>query len=180
MVAACGGSSLKGFHNVTVSQGKASSGSNTFHAAGMAITFTYPASLRARPLEQLLHTGGNTKNSSIAALGIDQLNFLAVSRTPVPGLVTKQDIGRLLGDFDALMTRLAQQPLHGMVVDLDGAPGIGYPRIPVPGLAGATSRVTYLFVGKGRYELQCQATKAHLAAIESACTEALATLKVSP
>jgi hypothetical protein len=36
-----------------------------------------------------------------------------------------------------------------------------------------------VFVGKDRYELQCQATKSGLATIDKACNQMLSTLKVS-
>jgi hypothetical protein len=177
--AGCGGGGTKGLQPVSVQQQKAVNGAKTFGAPQMAITFLYPASFRAIRINNVVNTAGKTKNSSIAAVGTDGANFLAVSRTPIPVALNAGNMHQALPAFDSLMSRLTRQSISGKVLDLDGAAAITYPRVPIPRLTGVTSRIIFVFVGKDRYELQCQATKSGLGAIEKACDRMLSTLKVS-
>jgi hypothetical protein len=179
VAAGCGGSGSKGFHPVSVQQQKAVNGTKAFGAPQMAITFLYPASFRAIQINNVVNAAGNTKNSSIAAVGPDKSNFLAVSRTPIPVAINAGNMHQALPLFDSLMSRLTGQSVKGKSLDLQGATAIVYPRVPVPRLTGVTSRITFVFVGKDRYELQCQATKSGLATIDKACNQMLSTLKVS-
>jgi hypothetical protein len=178
-VVGCGGNSTKGFRAVSVQQQSAVNGAKVFSAPQMAITFLYPARFRALRINTIVSTAGNTKNSSIAAVGTDGKDFLAVSRTPIPAGVNPGNIRQGLPTFDQLMKRLSGQSVKGKAMVIDGAAAITYTRVPVPGLAGVASRVTFVFVGTDRYELQCQATKSGLATIERACNQMLSTLKVS-
>jgi hypothetical protein len=177
--AACGGGQTKGFQPVSVQQQKAVNGTKPFQAPQMAITFLYPASFRTIQINNVVNTAGNTKNSSIAAVGTDGANFLAVSRTPIPIALNAGNMRQALPVFDSLMSRLTKQSMSGKVLGLDGVAAIAYPRVPIPHLKGVTSRIVFVFVGKDRYELQCQATKSGLGAIEKACDQMLSTLKVS-
>ncbi len=176
----CGGSATKGVQPVSVQQQRAVNGTKVFSAPQMAITFLYPANFRTLRINKIVNTGGNTKESTIAAVGIGAADFLAVSRTPIPAGVNARNISQGLPAFDSLMTRLVGRSIHGKVVTLDGAPAIAYPRAPVAGLNGITSRTTFLFVGTDRYEFLCQATKSGLSTIEKACGQMTSTLKVSP
>jgi hypothetical protein len=178
-VVGCGGNSTKGFRPVSVQQQSAVNGTKPFEAPQMAITFQYPAGFRALRINKIVSTAGNTKNSSIAAVGTDGADFLAVSRTPIPAGVNPGNIRQGLPTFDQLMTHLSGQPAKGKALVIDGAAAIAYPRVHVPGLAGVATRVTFLFVGTDRYEFQCQATKSGVATIEKACDQMLSTLKIS-
>jgi hypothetical protein len=179
-VVGCGGNSTKGFRPVSVQQQRPVNGARVFSAPQMAVNFLYPGSFRTLRINKVVSTGGNTKNSSIAAVGTDGTNFLAVSRTPIPQAVTAQDIRQGLPSFNSLMTHLAGHSMSGKALTVGGSPGIAYPRVPLASLPGVTSRVVFLFVGTDRYELQCQATKLGLSTIEKACDQMLSTLKVSP
>jgi hypothetical protein len=177
--AGCGGGGTKGFHPVSVQQQKAVNGTKAFAAPQMAITFQYPARFRAVKIESVVNEAGNTKNSTIAAVGTGETDFLAVSRTPIPVALNAANLHQALPLFDSLMSRLTRQSVNGKALDLDGAAAIEYPRVPIPRLNGVTSRIIFVFVGKDRYELQCQATKSGLDTIEKACNQMVSTLKVN-
>jgi hypothetical protein len=145
----------------------------------MAITFLYPASFRVIHINNVVNAAGNTKNSTIAAVGTSASDFLAVSRTPIPTAIDAGNVRQALPLFDQLMSRLTRRSVSGNVLELGGAAAIAYGRVPVPGLAGITSRITFMFVGTDRYELQCQATKSGLGTIEKACAQMISTIKLS-
>jgi hypothetical protein len=145
----------------------------------MAVTFMYPASFKPISISSVINTVGNTKNNSIAAVGTDEVDFLSVSRSPLNVAVTAANVNQAVAVFDSRMTRLARRPVSGKPLRLDGRAAIAYPTVPVPGLSGTTSRVTYVFVGTDSYELQCQAKSSGAAAIDRACDQMLSTIKVT-
>ncbi len=183
-IAACGGgatttrTTTRGPGNVNEQPSKAPDGQLTFSAPGMAIHFHYPAQFRAVALAASRRIAGSATRATHSAVAIGEYDLLIVSR--YPGLrypVTAANIGAVKPQFDAVISRVLGRRLRGAVGAAAGLPAIIWPREPVAGLpVKATVMITNVFVGKDEYELQCQATPAHLATIEAACQEMLATL----
>jgi hypothetical protein len=180
-IAACGGGSTttttKGPGNVNERPSKAPNGQLTFSASGMAIHFQYPAQFRAVALAPSRRIAGSTTRATHSAVAIGEFDLLIVSR--YPGLkypVTTSNIRTLKPQFDAVLSKVLGRKLRGTVGSVGGLPAIFWPREPVVGLpVKATVMIVNVFLGRNEYELQCQATSAHLATIESACHEMLAT-----
>jgi hypothetical protein len=180
-IAACGGGSTttttKGPGNVNERPSKAPNGQLTFSASGMAIHFQYPAQFRAVALAPSRRIAGSTTRATHSAVAIGEFDLLIVSR--YPGLkypVTTSNIRTLKPQFDAVLSKVLGRKLRGTVRSVGGLPAIFWPREPVVGLpVKATVMIVNVFLGRNEYELQCQATSAHLATIESACHEMLAT-----
>jgi hypothetical protein len=180
-IAACGGGSTttttKGPGNVNERPSKAPNGQLTFSAPGMAIHFQYPAQFRAVALAPSRRIAGSTTRATHSAVAIGEFDLLIVSR--YPGLkypVTTSDIRAVKPQFDAVLSKVLGRKLRGTVGAVGGLPAIFWPREPVVGLpVKATVMIVNVFLGRNEYELQCQATSAHLATIESACHEMLAT-----
>jgi len=182
-IAACGGSTSTsttstGPGNVNERPSKAANGQLRFGAPGMAIHFQYPAQFRAVALAPSRRIAGSATRATHSAVAIGDYDLLIVSR--YPGLkypVTASNIGAVKPQFDAVISRVLGRKLRGTVGAAGGLPAIFWPREPVVGLpVKATVMIVNVFVGNDEYELQCQATSAHLATIESACQEMLATL----
>jgi hypothetical protein len=183
-IAACGGGSTSksttstGPGNVNERPARAANGQLTFSAPGMAIHFQYPAQFRSVALAASRRTAGSTTRATHSAVAIGDYDLLIVSR--YPGLrypVTAANIGAVKPQFDAVISRVLGRKVRGTVGAAGGLPAILWPREPVAGLpVKATVMIVNVFVGKDEYELQCQATSAHLAPIEAACQEMLATL----
>jgi hypothetical protein len=183
VAAGCGGGSSHSATNVAVSTSTPSTGSGkTFSAKGMALHFTFPNSLRVIPLAPSKRTVGKANDSSHAAVGIGTYDLLVVAH--FPGAYTVAVTPRLMTavkqNTDRLLTSLIGRPMSGSVGTIGGEPALTYPRVPTVGLpVTATVQIYNVFVGKDEYELECQATPAHLAAIQAACQQMVATMTVA-
>jgi hypothetical protein len=182
-IAACGaGTSTSttstGPGNVNERPSRGPNGQLTFSAPGMAIQFQYPAQFRAVALAPSRRIAGSTTRATHSAVAIGEYDLLIVSR--YPGLrypVTAANVRAVKPQFDAVLSRVLGRKVRGTVGAVGGLPAIFWPRERVVGLpVKATVMIVNVFVGKDEYELQCQATPAHLATIEVACHEMLATL----
>ncbi|HUA05598.1 MAG TPA: hypothetical protein VMB27_16950 [Solirubrobacteraceae bacterium] len=182
-IAACGGgtstsTTSKGPGNVNEQPSKAANGQMTFSAPGMAIHFQYPAQFHAVALAPSRRIAGSTSRATHSAIAIGDYDLLIVSR--YPGLkypVTSANIGAVKPQFDAVLSKVLGRKIRGTVGAAGGLPAIFWPREPVVGLpVKASVMIVNVFLGKDEYELQCQATPAHLATVEAACQEMLATL----
>jgi len=182
-IAACGGgtstsTTSTGPGNVNERPSKGPNGQLTFSAPGMAIHFQYPAQFRAVALAPSRRIAGSTTRATHSAVAIGEYDLLIVSH--YPGLrypVTAANVGAVRPQFDAVLSRVLGRKVRGTVGAAGGLPAIFWPRERVAGLpVKATVMIVNVFVGKDEYELQCQATPAHLATIEAACREMLATL----
>jgi hypothetical protein len=180
-IAACGGAShttSTGPGNVNERPSKVVDGVRTFSAPGMSVHFQYPAQFRAVALAPSRRTAGRTSRATHSAVAIGDYDLLIVSR--YPGLkypVTARNIAVVKPQFDSVISRVLARKMSGKVGTAGGLPAIFWPREPVVGLpVKASVMIVNVFVGKDEYELQCQATPAHLATIEAACHQMLATL----
>lgn len=182
-IAACGGgtstsTTSTGPGNVNVRPSKGPDGQLTFGAPGMAIRFQYPAQFRAVALAPSRRIAGSTTRATHSAVAIGEYDLLIVSH--YPGLrypVTAANVSAVKPQFDAVLSSVLGRKVHGTVGAAGGLPAIFWPRERVAGLpVKATVMIVNVFVGKDEYELQCQATPAHLVTIEAACREMLATL----
>lgn len=157
-----------------------SGGHSVFSAPGFALHFDYPPSFALR-LARSTRLAGNTTQATAAALGIGRYDLLIVTRFPHrPVRVTVYDIGRVRPQFDAAISTALGHPVRSRIVTVAGLPALSYPPSPVAGLrVRVTSRITALFVGDDEYELNCQYTPARAATMSAACSEMLATLRLT-
>ncbi len=153
----------------------------TFSAAGMAISFSYPADFHIVHLAGSKRLAGNIAQALHAAVGTGVYDLLIVSRFPKrPVAVTTQNIRRLQPQFDDAVSSALGRRVTSVVRTVGGLPALAYPPAPIVGLpVAATSRITDAFVGHDQYELDCQYTANGAARINAACDQMLATLRVS-
>jgi hypothetical protein len=155
--------------------------SKVFHAPGMAIHFSFPASLRSIPLGASRRVAGSSGRATHAAVGIGNYDLLVVTRFPKrPIPVTAQNIATLKPAFDQSISSAFGHSISSTVGSVGALPALSYPPVPVLGLPlSASSRVTLVFFADDEYELNCQYTQPAQATIDGACQEMLATLGAS-
>ena len=155
-------------------------GHKVFGAPGIALHFNYPPAFTLR-LARSTRLAGNTTQSTEAAVGIGRYDLLIVSRFPHrPVRVTLGNIARLRPQFDAAISGALGHRVSSHVVTVAGLPALNYPPSPVAGLAARViSRITAVFVADDEYELNCQYTVTHAAIVRAACSEMLATLRLT-
>jgi hypothetical protein len=184
-IAACGSSTTTtttsattGPGNVNQQPSKAVNGQRTFSAPGMAIHFQYPAAFHPVALAPSKRTAGSNTRATHSAVALGSYDLLIVSRYPsLRYPVTAANITAVKPQFDKVIGQVLGRHVRGRVGKAGGQPAIFWPREPVAGLpVSATVMIVNAFVGKDEYELQCQATRPHLGAIEAACQEMIATL----
>ena len=182
VLAGCGGSSHSGsVTNVSVTSSSAGAGGgNVFSAAGMALHFNYPAAFHPIVLATD-KTAGDTSKGTHAAVGLDGVDFIRVSRFPgLPFEVTHSNINAYRPGFDRLVSSVVGQQATSRVGSAGGRPALFWPTVPQT-VAGGTVDLTLfnVFVGHDEYELTCQASAAHRTAIDAACQQMIQTLRVS-
>ena len=181
VLSACGSSAPRPrVQAVTATTAQAGHGMKLFSAPGMAVRFDFPAGFTLR-IARSSRISGNTSRASEGAVGISRFDLLIVSRFPHrPIAVTASNIARLKPQFDAAVSSVLGLHVVSKVGTLAGRPALMFPASTVSALpVRAMSRIVNVFVGDDEYELNCQYTPAHAAAIETACDEMLATLRVS-
>jgi hypothetical protein len=175
----CGGASHSAISTATVTGGGSGLAVKTFSAAGIALHFTFPASLRTMQLAQSKRVAGNAARATHAAVGTGNYDLLIVTRFPRrPIPVTARNLHALKPQFDRAMSAALGQPIAAATGTVGGLPALSYPPAAVEGLpVKATSRITEVFVGDDEYELNCQYTAKGAPTITAACNQMLATLR---
>jgi hypothetical protein len=155
-------------------------GNRTFAERGFAIHFTYPAAFVAARLSSVSRRLDRGRHVTRAALGVGsgRYDLLIVSRHPrIRPPITERNIGREKPIYDRTISRLFGHRMTGRVARVGGLPALSYPTVPTPGVRGASTRATFVFVGHDEYELQCQWTSVERAAVTAACKQMLRSLR---
>jgi hypothetical protein len=176
----CGGASHGAARSTTGTGARSAPGGKTFSAPGMALHFTFPASLRTMRLAPSKRVAGNAAQASHSAVGTGVYDLLIVTRFPRrPIPITARNIYKLKVQFDGAMSAALGHPIASAIGTIGGLPALSYPPSPVAGLpVKATSRITEVFLGDDEYELNCQYTPKAAPTISAACDQMLATLRV--
>jgi hypothetical protein len=154
-------------------------GNRTFAERGFAIHFSYPSAFVRATLRSISRRLDRGRHVTRAALGVGsgRYDLLIVSRHPrVRPPITMRNIRREKPIYDRTISRLFGHRMAAGVGRIGGLPALSYPAVPTPGLRGATTRATFVFVGSDEYELQCQWTSTERAAVTAACKQMLRSL----
>lgn len=119
--------------------------------------------------------GLDTRNDSTAAVAVDQLNVIWVSRRAIGHQVSNADLGAIKAEFDDTLSRSMGVRTEGMEIEAAGLSGLEY-NVPLSQIPTGKSRIVSVFDGEIEYTLNCQSTDGHRGDIESACQTALDTL----
>ncbi len=155
-------------------------GERSFSAPGMAIHFSYPAAFRASRVNSVGRRLERVPHATRAALVIGSSGYDLLIVTRYPRIVPPISAGNIRAHkayYDGGVSRIFGRRMTGSVASVGALPVLRYPDAPTPGVpVRATTRATFVFVGRDEYELQCQWTAAERAEVAAACEQMLRTV----
>jgi hypothetical protein len=151
------------------------SASKTFSDHAMSISFQYPSDLNGGRITTIAQHAGAHGPAARKAVAIDRHNALLIEKYKVTIPTTKANLPELERASDQVISALFRRSLNGTRTTLNGLPAVTYP--PLPSAGQTMSQISYVFLAGAGYELDCQWTSKHAAAIKRACREMKSTLK---
>jgi hypothetical protein len=154
-------------------------GTRTFNHRGIALHFQYPAAFASARIRSVARRLDRGKHVTRAALGFGngRYDLLVISRHPdIKPPISTRNIRAEKPAYDRAISRLFGHRVRSRVSSAGGLPALSYPAVPTPGVPNATTRATFVFLGRDEYELQCQWTPTDRAALVAACNQMLRTL----
>jgi hypothetical protein len=151
------------------------SGPKTFSDSAMSITFSYPSDLNGGRITTIAQHAGARGPAARKAVALDHHNLLLVEKYRVTIPTTKADLSELERASDEVISALFKRELNGTRTTFNGLPAVVYP--PLRSAGQTSSQISYVFLDGAAYELDCQWTAAHEAAIKKACREMKSTIK---
>jgi hypothetical protein len=159
------------------------SGSQTFSAKGIGLSFTYPPELHRANLKSIdLRAGATAVAHGVVGVSATHTSrdFLLITRYALHVPVNPAEVPKLRVAVDGVVSQLASRTMTGSPVQIAGRPGLEFPLLHPRG--SITVKIYYLFVPGSvvsgtAYELNCQWDD-HPAVIQRACRQMLRTMKV--
>jgi hypothetical protein len=146
----------------------------------MALHFSYPSAFSPGRINSIGRKLERDRLVTRAALetGTSGYDLLIVTRyARIARPVSAGNIHAQKPRYDHGLSKIFARTLVGTVGTVGGLPALSYPGAPTPGVpVTAATRVTFVFVGRDEYELQCQWTPAERSTVAAACAEMLRTL----
>ena len=148
-----------------------------FQSDSYPFTFEYPGSFQVTndvSVDQSL--GAATQNN--AAVALDENNGIILETATLNAQVTADNLDLAKRQFDALVGKV-DPGASGKPGKTGGFPSLSYAALPVSTVQDGESTITFLFDGDQEYVINCQSTPDHRDEVNSACDQALQTLKRS-
>lgn len=150
----------------------------TFSFPGFEIEFDYPGDFKVGGRPRFNAQAG-ADSVDAKAVGLDDANFISVSKFELRVKVTRGNLRRIQPEADELFSRVAGRDLKSNPTTIAGRPALEYPVVDMTKPEGSQSRIVVVFVDDVEYEVNCQSTPKRRERMTDACTQMARTLKVA-
>ncbi len=150
-------------------------GEKTFDADGIGVTFKYPSDFK--PIKNISFGQSAGANAAArAGVSVDAVNAIIVSRYDLKVAITKDNLAKVKGEVDRVISQLAGKPVSGREVEYGDLPGYEY-AVSLTKPANGLTRLVVLFDQAIEYLFNCQSTPPKRDKVDNACRQALDTLE---
>jgi hypothetical protein len=146
-----------------------------FDAEAFPFTFEYPDGFEETDEVDFNQQLGAEPEAS-AAVALDEADAIAVQSYALEVAIDRSNLDVARREIDSLV-RQADPDLASEPTEIAGRPALTVDVLEVPTIAGAESRLRFVFDGDREYLFNCQSTPEHREEVEAACDQALETLR---